>query len=216
MHKELTKAGFDAGPDTIVFHLGRQGMRVPSTSTIRRIITDAEVVSPQPQTKPKSCYIRFEAALLTECGQADITHLLLIDGTHVEVLDLIDDHSRYLLSITARAAFSGPAVAAELQRLIDTFRPPASTPTGNGLVFTARLAGCKGRRNAFEKVLVAHKIQQKTAGRDTCKYKAKLSGSTKHSTAGSKLNHQQKQSVNYSDNSTNSPPTTTLTAPTAP
>ncbi|MCQ4628390.1 transposase family protein, partial [Corynebacterium sp. CCUG 65737] len=85
----------------------------------------------------------------------------LIDGRRVEVLDFIDDHSRYLLSITARPAFTGPAVAAELQRLIDTYGPPASTLTDNGLVFTARLAGRKGGRNAFEKTLNDNRIQQK-------------------------------------------------------
>ena len=161
MRKELTKAGLDAGPDTIAFHLDRQGLRTPSTSTIRRIITDAGLVDPQPQKKPRSSYIRFEAAMPNECWQADITHLFLIDGRRVEVLDFIDDHSRYLLSITARPAFTGPAVAAELQRLIDTFGPPASTLTDNGLVFTARLAGRKGGRNAFEKVLTDNCIQQK-------------------------------------------------------
>lgn len=161
MRKELVKSGLDAGPDTIAFHLERQGMRVPSTSTIRRIITDAGLVSPQPKKKPRSAYIRFEAAMANECWQADITHLYLLDGTRIEVLDFIDDHSRYLLSITARHAFTGPAVAAELQRLITTYGPPASTLTDNGLVFTARLAGAKGGRNAFEKTLNEHRIQQK-------------------------------------------------------
>lgn len=85
--------------------------------------------------------------MANECWQADITHLYLLDGTRIEVLDFIDDHSRYLLSITARHAFTGPAVAAELQRLITTYGPPVSTLTDNGLVFTARLAGAKGGRN---------------------------------------------------------------------
>ncbi|MEX3505686.1 IS481 family transposase [Corynebacterium sp. LK2510] len=161
MRKELTRAGFDAGPDTIAFHLEQQGLRVPSTSTIRRIISQAGLITPQPQKKPRSSYIRFEAAMPNECWQADITHLFLRDGTRVEVLDFIDDHSRYLLSITARSAFNGVEVAAQLQHLIDNYGPPASTLTDNGLVFTARLAGRKGGRNAFEKLLVTHRIQQK-------------------------------------------------------
>lgn len=161
MRKELTRAGFDAGPDTIAFHLQRQGQRVPSTSTIRRIITNAGLVTPQPQKKPRSSYIRFEAEMPNECWQADITHLFLADGIRVEVLDFLDDHSRYLLSITAQHAFTGTAVAQQLQHLIDTYGPPASTLTDNGLVFTARLAGRKGGRNAFEKTLNHHRIQQK-------------------------------------------------------
>ncbi|AQQ15940.1 Integrase core domain protein [Corynebacterium glaucum] len=161
MRKQLTRHGLDAGPETIAYHLAAQGKRVPSTSTIRRILTDAGLVTPEPKKRPKSSYIRFEAALCNEIWQADITHVFLADGTRVEVLDFIDDHSRYLMSITAAAAFSGAAVAAELTRLISTYGPPASTLTDNGLVFTARLAGRKGGRNAFEKVLTANRIQQK-------------------------------------------------------
>ena len=38
MRKQLVRSGLDAGPETIAFHLHRQGLRVPSTSTIRRIM----------------------------------------------------------------------------------------------------------------------------------------------------------------------------------
>ena len=127
-----------------------------------------------------------------ECWQADITHIFLADGTRVDVLDFLDDHSRYLLSITAASSFTGPQVAAELTRLITTYGPPASTLTDNGLVFTARLAGRKGGRNAFEKVLSTYKIQQKTAAQATHKRKGKLRDSTKHSKNGSLPDHPRK------------------------
>lgn len=161
IRKQLTRHGLDAGPETIAYHLEQDGKRVPSTSTIRRILTNEGLITPQPKKRPKNSYIRFEAAMPNECWQADITHLFLADNTRVEVLDFLDDHSRYLLSITAAAAFSGAAVAAELGRLIAHYGPPASTLTDNGLVFTTRLAGRKGGRNAFEKTLATHKIQQK-------------------------------------------------------
>lgn len=120
-----------------------------------------DLFTPAPKKTPKSSFIRFEAAMPNECWQADITHLYLADTTRIEVLDFLDDHSRYLLSITAAPAFSGTQVAEELSRLITEYGPPASTLTDNGLVFTARLAGRKGGRNAFEKVLTTNKIQQK-------------------------------------------------------
>lgn len=161
IRKQLTRHGLDAGPETIAAHLQREGKRAPSTSTIRRILTNEGLITPEPKKKPKSAYIRFEAALANECWQADITHALLTNVTRVEVLDFIDDHSRYLLSITAAYAFTGVPVAAELTRLISQYGPPASTLTDNGLVFTARRAGRKGGRNAFEKVLNTNKIQQK-------------------------------------------------------
>ena len=161
IRKQLTRHGLDAGPDTISFHLEKDGHRSPSTSTIRRILNTEGLITPAPKKKPKSSFVRFEAAMPNECWQADITYIYLADNTRVDVLDFLDDHSRYLLSITARAGFSGPQVAQELTRLINTYGPPASTLTDNGLVFTARLAGRKGGRNAFEKVLTTHKIQQK-------------------------------------------------------
>ena len=161
MRKHLTKSGLDAGPDTIASYLHREGQRVPSTSTIRRSITNAGLVTPQPQKRPRSSYIRLEASMPNECWQADITNYYLADNTRVEILDFIDDHSRYLLYLTAKTSYTGTQVAQALQELIDTYGPPASTLTDNGLVFTARLAGAKGGRNRFEVLLNTYRIVQK-------------------------------------------------------
>lgn len=158
---QLSGSGADAGPETIAWHLQREGHHVPSTSTIRRILHAQGLIVPDPKKRPKSSYIRFEADLPNGCWQADITHWFLADGTRVEILDFLDDHSRYLLYARAAPAFSGPMVTAALQSLIDEYGPPASTLTDNGLVFTARLAGRKGGRNGFEKLLQAHQIRQK-------------------------------------------------------
>ncbi|MFL0430276.1 helix-turn-helix domain-containing protein, partial [Kocuria palustris] len=38
LRTELTAQGADAGPETIAWHLHQEGLRVPSTSTIRRIL----------------------------------------------------------------------------------------------------------------------------------------------------------------------------------
>lgn len=161
LRRQLSVSGADAGPETIAWHLQQEGLRAPSTSTIRRILHAEGLVVPEPKKRPKSSYIRFEADLPNGCWQADITHWHLADGTRVEILDFLDDHSRYLLHIRAAAAYSGPMVVAALQALIDDHGTPASTLTDNGLVFTARLAGRKGGRNGFEKLLQAHHIQQK-------------------------------------------------------
>ena len=109
---------------------------------------------------PSTCAARRCGAAAGRGGALG-ANIFLTNGTRVEVLDFLDDHSRFLPSITAAEAFPRPAVAAELSRLISEYGPPASTLTDNGLVFTARLAGRKGGRNAFEKFLTANKIQQK-------------------------------------------------------
>src|SRR5665811_352241 len=98
---ELTAGGMDAGPATIAWHLEREGLPVPSTSTIRRALHAAGLVVPEPRKRPRSSWIRFEAAAPNEVWQSDFTHWRLADGTEVEIISWLDDHSRYLLACTA-------------------------------------------------------------------------------------------------------------------
>ena len=98
---QLTKDGLDAGPVTIAWHLEQDGHQPPSTSTIRRILHAAGLVVPEPRKRPRSSYRRFAAAQPNECWQSDFTHWHLADGTDVEILNWLDDHSRYLLGCTA-------------------------------------------------------------------------------------------------------------------
>lgn len=161
LRTELTAQGADAGPETIAWHLDQEGLRVPSTSTIRRILHAEALIQPAPRKRPKSSYLRFEADLPNECWQADITHTFLTTGTRIDILDVLDDHSRMLLHIQAAASFSGPMVVEAMNALISRYGPPASTLTDNGLVFTSRLARYRGGHNGFEKLLDAHRIQQK-------------------------------------------------------
>lgn len=161
LRRSLTADGADAGPLTIAWHLEQAGLHAPSTSTIRRLLHAEGLITPAPRKRPRSSYRRFQAELPNECWQADITHAFLAPGRRVEVLDFLDDHSRYLLHLRAAAAFTGPMIVDAMNTLITTNGAPASTLTDNGLVFTARLAGRKGGRNGFEKLLQAHRIRQK-------------------------------------------------------
>ena len=92
---QLTADGLDAGPATIAWHLDREGLGEPSTSTIRRILHQAGLITPQPRKRPKSSYIRFQADQPNETWQSDVTHWRLADQTDIEVLNWLDDHSRY-------------------------------------------------------------------------------------------------------------------------
>lgn len=157
----LTQQGADGGPETIAWHLARQGLKPPSTSTIRRILHNNGMITPEPKKRPKSAITRFEAELPNQCWQTDITHWFLANGQRIEILDFLDDHSRLLLHIQAQHAFTGTDVVKAMEHLISKYGPPQSTLTDNGLVFTARLAGRKGGRNGFEKLLQAHHIHQK-------------------------------------------------------
>jgi hypothetical protein len=68
------RQGLDHGPQTIGWHLEQQHLPVPSTSTIRRILVAAGLVTAEPRKRPKSSYRRFEADQPNECWQSDFTH----------------------------------------------------------------------------------------------------------------------------------------------
>jgi transposase InsO family protein len=158
---ELAAEGLDAGPETIRWHLEqRQGVTV-SVSTIRRRLHDAGLVTAQPRKRPKSSYIRFEADVPNECWQSDFTHCRLADGSDTEVLVWLDDHSRYVLSVTAYRRVTGDIVADTFTETAETNGFPASVLTDNGLVYTTRLAGGRGGRNRLETLLESLHIDQK-------------------------------------------------------
>jgi transposase InsO family protein len=154
----LTKEGLDAGPVTIAWHLEQEGHGPPSTSTIRRILHAAGLIVPEPRKRPRSSYRRFRAAQPNECWQSDFTHWPLADGTDVEILNWLDDHSRFLLGCTAHTPVTGDVVTTTFVAIADEYGFPASTLTDNGRVYTARFGG---GRNAFEYVLGLLGIRQK-------------------------------------------------------
>ena len=158
LRAQLTADGLDAGPVTIAWHLEREGLRAPSTSTIRRILHRAGLITPEPRKRPRSSYTRFQASQPNEMWQSDFTHSRLLGGSDVEILNWLDDHSRYLLSCTAHQPVSGDQVVAVFLAAVDQHGPPASTLTDNGSVYTSRFTG---GRNAFEYLLPLLGIRQK-------------------------------------------------------
>ena len=158
LRTELTGRGLDAGPVTIAWHLGREGLAIPSTSTIRRILHAAGLVTPEPRKRPRSSWIRFEASAPNELWQSDVTHWRLADGTEVEICSWLDDHSRYLLACTAFGRVGGDDVVATFTAAGDAHGWPAATLTDNGAVYTSRFTG---GRNGFEYLLAYLGIRQK-------------------------------------------------------
>jgi transposase InsO family protein len=158
LRTDLVARGLDAGPATIAWHLEREGLPVPSTSTIRRVLGAAGLVVPEPHKRPRSSWIRFEAAAPNEVWQSDFTHWRLADGSGVEIISWLDDHSRYLLGCTVFRRVSGDDVVATFSAAGDAHGWPAATLTDNGTVYTARLVG---GRNGLEHLLAYLGIRQK-------------------------------------------------------
>jgi transposase InsO family protein len=159
----LSSQGLDAGPETIRWHLQQQGIDpAPSISTIRRHLIAAGLVTPEPKKRPKSSYIRFEAALPNETWQTDMCHWRLQNGAEFELLSWIDDHSRYCLGVTVHKRVNAPIVVETFHQAAKTHGYPASVLSDNGMYFTARFArGGKSGPNHIQTVLANMGIDQK-------------------------------------------------------
>jgi transposase InsO family protein len=161
LRKDLAGQGLDAGPQTIAWHLEQHHQLKVSPATVSRCLSRRGLVTPDPSKRPKSSYIRFAAELPNECWQSDFTHYPLASGQDTEILTWLDDHSRCALSLTAHHRVTGPAVLLAFRAACEQHGAPASTLTDNGMVFTTRLSGGKGGRNALEHELRRLGIRQK-------------------------------------------------------
>ncbi|UFU03640.1 IS481 family transposase [Ruania suaedae] len=164
----LSRAGLDCGAETIAWHLGHTHHIEVHRATIHRILTRAGLITAEPKKRPKSSYVRFEAAQPNECWQSDFTHYRLTRpsgraGADTEIITWLDDHSRAVLHLSAHKAITSTIVAATFAQTAREHGYPASTLTDNGLVYTVRLASKKrrGGRTALETELHRRGIIQK-------------------------------------------------------
>jgi transposase InsO family protein len=138
LRHELETAGFDAGAASIRHHLQERFPQVPTTATIWRILSRHGLVTPQPQKRPRSSFVRFEASLPNEMWQADTTHWHLADDTDVEILNILDDHSRLLVGSDTSITFTALDVVQSFYAACELHGFPASLLTDNGAVFTGK------------------------------------------------------------------------------
>jgi transposase InsO family protein len=152
VRKELDALGHDSGAQTIAFHLERRRGWTPSVSTIWRVLSRRGFITPEPHKRPKSSYVRFEADQPNERWQLDITHWALADGTEVEILNQIDDHSRLAVGSNARVTFRAADVVNSFRLATATWAVPAQMLSDNGAIFTGIPRG--GGRVALELELI--------------------------------------------------------------
>src|SRR5262244_1707264 len=138
LRRELADAGFDAGPQTILFHLQDRFPQLPSAATVWRILKRQGHITPQPHKRPKSSFVRFEAQLPNETWQCDATSWQLADGSPIEILNLLDDHSRLCLSSTAFPTVKAQDVVDTFFSVAEQYGLPASFLSDNAAVFSGR------------------------------------------------------------------------------
>jgi transposase InsO family protein len=148
LRKDLDRHGHEAGAATIAAHLQQRHGHTPAVSTIWRILSARGFVTPQPHKRPKSSWQRFVADAPNERWQLDITHYQLTDGSAVEVLNIVDDHSRLCVASRARRIFTAGDVDTVFTAATSTYGDPAALLSDNGAVFTG--APRRGGRVALE------------------------------------------------------------------
>jgi transposase InsO family protein len=156
IRKDLDRGGHEAGAATIAFHLEQRHGTAPAVSTIWRILSAQGFVTSQPHKRPKSSYLRFAAEQPNERWQLDVTHWALADGTDVEILNLLDDHSRVCVGSHTLPVFKAGDVDDCFRKAAASYGDPASMLSDNGAVFTGRSRG--GGRVVLEVTLNARGI----------------------------------------------------------
>ena len=106
--KELDDAGWDCGPASIAFAL-QELPGVPHESTIWRLLRARGLIVPDATKAPKHAGRSFTAERANECWALDDWTWTLADGTPVQILDVLDDHSRYAVACTAMPSCTGAA-----------------------------------------------------------------------------------------------------------
>lgn len=146
--KQLIEDGRDHGAQSIVWSLQREGIAVPSVSTVWQILTRRGAIVPQPQKRPKSATKRFCFDRPNECWQSDWTGWTLADGSAVGIAGSLDDHSRYVVGLRAGAGDADAELVWEVMLAgIDECGIPSMSLSDNGIVYTGRF---HAHESAFE------------------------------------------------------------------
>jgi transposase InsO family protein len=171
LRKLLNDEHVDAGPATIRWHLERAGVvPAPSDATIWRVLVRRGFVVPEPKKRPRSSWRRFEAAAPNELWQIDGTDWTLADGTAVKIINLIDDHSRYVPASLAAPGETGEAAWAAFSRGVAEVGLPSGCLSDNGLAFSGRLRGFEvdfeiGLRDAGVRAITSAPFHPQTCGK---------------------------------------------------
>jgi transposase InsO family protein len=136
--KELDDAGWDSGPASIADGLaGLEG--VPSEATIWRILTARGLIRASPSKAPKHTGRSWTAERANECWALDDWTWTLADGTSVQILDVLDDHSRHAVACTAMPTCTSAASFDALADAAAQLGWPQRIWSDNGRAFTGAL-----------------------------------------------------------------------------
>lgn len=142
------------GARTIRQVLANQGHEgLPCDKTVNNILNRYGLISEEESLKRKS-FTRFEKDHCNEMWQTDFKgEFRTADNQYCYPLDILDDHSRYLIKIKAYPNTRN-VVISTFKAAFDEFGMPASVLSDNG----AQFSGFKQGYTRFEKWLMDHDI----------------------------------------------------------
>lgn len=168
--KQLLEQGLDHGSQSIRWSLLRDGHpTVPSPATIWRILTRHGAITPQPRKRPKSATKRFSFDRPNECWQSDWTEWHLADGLAVAIAGSLDDHSRYVVGLTAALGVgTAELVWSVIVDAISECGIPSMSLSDNGITYTGRLHGYEAAFEINLRALGVHTINSAPYHPQTC------------------------------------------------
>ena len=113
-------------------------MQVPAVSTVSRAPNRYHPIAPQPP-RQAAARLRFERPLADDLWQIDATRVPLAAGEHGWVIDVLDDHARYLLAIRSGAQATGELAWECFIAAAGSHGMPRQLLSDNGMIFTGRL-----------------------------------------------------------------------------
>lgn len=146
---ELRKRRPRWGARRIHAELGRAGVEPPAVSTIHQALKRNHLVAPQSPRRVKATR-RFERELANDLWQIDATQVALAGERPAWVVDVVDDHARFLLAALAVDSPTGAAAWACFVAASSAYGLPRQLLSDNHLSFTGRLYGLEV---AFERKL---------------------------------------------------------------
>lgn len=132
-----------------------QGHCVPAVSTVHAVLVRRGLVTVRTRARRPPPGQRFEREHSNELWQIDGTQHRLVNGRDFWVVDLVDDHSRFLLAARVGPALTGELAWRTLRGAVDEYGLPQQVLSDNGTQFTGRLLGDGTATVRFERQAVA-------------------------------------------------------------
>ncbi|TFD45805.1 IS481 family transposase [Cryobacterium frigoriphilum] len=155
IRERLRKSGWDKGPQSIWFEgvdTEEFGEKIPSVSTIGRILAEAGVTNTNARKRPRGAWMRFARSYPMEMWQLDGMEYRLFDadGTKALIYQLIDDGTRFDVGTQCFDRLeNGEDAIAVLQAAFDAYGVPQQLLTDNGVAFNQSRRGVVGQTEIF-------------------------------------------------------------------